>query len=52
MIKIFLKLDLFKRKDFDFEHHTVLNLNPDPTVTKDLMFNGNPYPAGIDPVSD
>jgi V-type H+-transporting ATPase subunit a len=37
-------------EEFDFEKISVFNLNPDPTVKQDLMFNGNPYPFGLDPI--
>ncbi len=42
---------LFKRKEFEFEKITVLNLNPDFRVQTEQMYNGNPYPFGLDPVN-
>ncbi len=30
---------------------TVFNLNPDSNATSNRMFNGQPYPFGLDPVN-
>lgn len=37
-------------KDFDFSKGQGLFLNPDPNVTHDKMYSGNPYPFGLDPM--
>ena len=42
----------FFRDDFGFKDITVLNLNPDPNITKNQMFNCQPYPFGLDPVNE
>lgn len=35
--------------DFNFMQVTVFNLNPDSNATSNRMFNGQPYPFGLDP---
>jgi V-type H+-transporting ATPase subunit a len=36
--------------DYDFSRETVFNMNPDPNPGNNTMFNGQPYPIGLDPI--
>lgn len=37
-------------KNFTFDEITILQLNPDPNPPSMQMYNGNPYPFGLDPM--
>lgn len=37
-------------KNFTFDEVSVLNLNPDAHAKEMRMYDGNPYPFGLDPV--
>jgi hypothetical protein len=42
---------IFFSEEFNFDKITVLDLNPDTNITKDVMFSGSSYPFGLDPVN-
>ena len=51
LIKSQLIESYFFRNNFTFNEITVLDLNPDYNAASMRMYDGNPYPFGLDPVS-
>lgn len=47
----FKHLYLLFRTNFTFNEISVLDLNPDANAAQQRMYDGNPYPFGLDPVS-